>query len=132
VKQHVRHTSVLLHHWHRPVTTPLDRSTIQDPRDWARELVEIEESHAIVTPVALEVICGARTNHELRLSQAFLEGFRLIDGGKVTEGDWDQARRLARRIPRDGRPRQLGDCLIPAIAKRLRFRVRTLDTGMPR
>jgi predicted nucleic acid-binding protein len=132
VKRHVLDTNVLLRHWHRSVIRPLEWSTVDDARKWAHELIEIEETDAIVTPVALEVICGARSNHEVRLSQAFLDEFRLIDGGKVTERDWDEAHRLARRIPRDGRPRQLGDCLIQAIAKRLKFRVRTLDTGMPK
>jgi len=132
VKRHVLDTNVLLRHWHRSVTRPLERLSADDARKWAYELIAIEESDAIVTPVALEVIFGARTSHEVRLAQAFLDGFRLIDAGKVTEEDWDEAHRLARFIPRDGRPRQLGDCLIQAIAKRLRFRVRALDTGMPR
>jgi predicted nucleic acid-binding protein len=123
-------TNVLIRHWRRSVHGPLELLTVEQARRWANELIAIEECDAIVTPVALELICGARTNHEVRLSQAFLGVFRLIDGGKVTEGDWEEAHRLARRIPRGGRPRQLGDCLIQAIAKRLKFRVRTLDTGM--
>lgn len=123
-------TNVLIRHWRRSAHGPLELLTVEQARKWANELIAIEECDAIVTPVALEMICGARTNHEVRLSQAFLDVFRLIDGGKVTEGDWEEAHRLARRIPRGGRPRQLGDCLIQAIAKRLKFRVRTLDTGM--
>jgi predicted nucleic acid-binding protein len=123
-------TNVLIRHWRRSAHGPLEQLTVKQVRKWATELIAIEECDAIVTPVALELICGARTNHEVRLSQAFLDVFRLIDDGKVTEGDWDEAYRLARRIPRGGRPRQLGDCLIQAIAKRLKFRVRTHDTGM--
>jgi predicted nucleic acid-binding protein len=123
-------TNVLIRHWRRSARGPLELLTVEQARKWATELIAIEECDAIVTPVALELICGARTNHEVRLAQAFLDVFRLIDGGKVTEGDWDEAHRLARRVPRGDRPRQLGDCLIQAIAKRLKFRVRTLDTGM--
>jgi predicted nucleic acid-binding protein len=132
VKRYVLDTSILLHHWHRSVSRPLEQLTIDDARKWAREVIDFQESDAVVTPVALEVICGARSAHELRLTKAYLDEFRLIDGGKVTVEDWNEARRLAQRIPRDGRPRQLGDCLIRAIAKRLKFLVRTLDTGMPR
>jgi predicted nucleic acid-binding protein len=60
------------------------------------------------------------------------EEFRLADDGAVTMEDWEEARRLAVRVPRVGRPRQLGDCLIRAIANRLRLRVKTFDIGMPR
>jgi predicted nucleic acid-binding protein len=132
VKRTVLDTSVLLRHWHRSVTSPFERLTTDDARRWARQLIDIQESDAIVTPVVLEVICGARNAHELRLTRAYLDEFQVIDGGEVTAADWGEARRLAQRIPRDGRPRQLGDCLIRAIAKRLRYRVRTFDTGMPR
>src|SRR5205823_14324600 len=52
-------------------------------------------------PISLEVICGARTAQELRLARAYLGEFRVIDGGKVTAGDWDEARRLSQRIPRN-------------------------------
>jgi predicted nucleic acid-binding protein len=132
VKRYVLDTSILLRHWHRSVASPLEQFTIDDARRWAREVIDLQESDAIVTPVVLEVICGARTSHELRLSQAFLDEFRIIDGGKATDRDWEEARRLARRVPHDGRPRQLGDCLIRAIANRLKFMVRSFDTGMPR
>ena len=130
MKRQVLDTSVLIHHWRRSAGS-LGTSTVRDARRWARELIQIEETDAIVSPVALEVLCGARDAHELRLSVAFIEEFRLADGGKVI-------RRTGRRhvdsqcIPRDGRPRQLGDCLIRAIANRLRLRVKTFDTGMPR
>jgi predicted nucleic acid-binding protein len=132
VKRTVLDTSVLIHHWHRSATSPLERSTPVDSREWARELIRLEESATIVTPVLIEMLCGARSAHELRLTKAYLDEFRVIDDGKVTTADWDEAIRLARRIPPDGRPRQLGDCLIRAIAKRLKFKVRTFDTGMSR
>jgi predicted nucleic acid-binding protein len=132
VKRLVLDTSVLLRHWHRSVTRHLERSTMDDASKWARELIAIEETDAIVTPVAIEVICGVRTAQELRLTRAFLDELRVLDGGDVTAADWNEARRLGERIPRDGRPRQLGDCLIQAIARRFKFLVRTFDTGTPR
>jgi predicted nucleic acid-binding protein len=110
----------------------LGESTVRDARRWARELIQIEETDAIVSPVALEMLCGARDAHELRLSVAFIEEFRLADLGRVISEDWKEARRLAVRVPWNGRPRQLGDCLIRAIANRLKLRVKTFDTGMPR
>jgi predicted nucleic acid-binding protein len=132
VKRQVLDTSVLIHHWRRRSAGSLGHSTKGDARRWARELIQLEETDAILSPVALEVLCGARDAHELGLSLAFIEGFRLADGGRVIPEDWEEARRVATRIPHDGRPRQLGDCLIRAIANRLRLRVKSFDTGMPR
>ena len=132
MKRQVLDTSVLIHHWRRRSAGSLGLSTFRDARGWARELIQIEETDAIVSPVAIEVLCGARDAHELRLSLAFIEGFRLADGGRVIPDDWEEARGLAVRIPHDGRPRQLGDCLIRTIANRLRLRVNSFDTGMPR
>lgn len=46
---------------------------------------------------------------------------------KILSQDLDQARRVAERIPRDGKRRQLGDCLIGAMALHLNYDVVTLD-----
>jgi predicted nucleic acid-binding protein len=132
MKRQILDTSVLIHHWRRRRAASIGLSSVRDARRWARELIQIEETDAIVSPVAIEVLCGVRDARELRLALAFLDGFRLADGGKVIPEDWDEARRLAVRVPSDGRPRQLGDCLIRAIANRLRLRVRSFDAGMPR
>ena len=125
-------TSVLIHHWHRSAMSPLEQSTAVDARIWARKLIRLEDSASIVTPVLIEMLCGARNVHELELTKAYLDESRVIDGGRATATDWDEALRLAQRVPRDGRPRQLGDCLIRAIATRLKYKVKTFDTGMPR
>jgi predicted nucleic acid-binding protein len=132
MKRQVLDTSVLIHHWRRRSAGHLGISTVRDARRWARDLIQIEVTDAIVSPVALEVLYGTRDAHELKLSVAYVEEFRLADDGAVTVEDWEEARRLAVRVPRDGRPRQLGDCLIRAIVNRLRLRVKTFDTGMPR
>ncbi len=78
------------------------------------------------------MVAGATNRQELRLTQAFLEEFRCIDSGRIPQQDWTEAVRLAQRVPRDGSPRQLGDCLIQAISKRLRHQVATHDARFPR
>ena len=67
---------------------------------------------------------------EEALATRYLDGFDLLDGGEVRPQDWQVAERFARRVPPDGRRRQLGDCLILAVCERLRLRLRTSDTGI--
>jgi predicted nucleic acid-binding protein len=89
------------------------------------------KTDAIVTPVRIEFAAGARDAQELKVFRSYLAMFQNIDGGRILPEDWDEALRFAEWIPRNGRPRQLGDCLIRAIARRLRFDVLTRDTGFP-
>ena len=107
-------------------------STPTDAASWGNQLILLEQTNAIVTPVYLEFIAGARSRHELQLTEAYLQTFECVDGGQVLEEDWEEALRLARWIPANSKPRQLGDCLIKAIARRLRYTVRTFDLGFPR
>ncbi len=88
--------------------------------------------NAIVTPVVVEFVAGARKSRELELFRAFLACFDVIDRGQILPADWQAARRVAERIPRDGKPRQLGDCLIRAIARRLNYEIDTADQTFPR
>ena len=120
-------TNILCVCWRR--TAPWDLSTVseEDARRWARNLIEFEETNAVASPVVLEILGGVRTKRELVLTETFLSEFRVIDNGKVLREDWDEAKRSARRVPPDGKPRDLGDCLIQSIAKRLRYDVRTFD-----
>jgi predicted nucleic acid-binding protein len=85
----------------------------------------------LVTPVVIEFLAGVRGRHELELADKFLSEFAVLDDGNVVPSDWQEARRLARRVPQDGTRRQLGDCLIRAIANRLRADVLTLDEDFP-
>jgi predicted nucleic acid-binding protein len=78
-------------------------------------------------PVYIEFLAGVRNSVELQLATAYLKEFEILDNGTVEKADWSEAERVARRVPQDGRPRQLGDCLIRALAKRLRGDVATLD-----
>jgi predicted nucleic acid-binding protein len=124
--------SVLITHWHSRCVPPLRARQPAEARKWAKELIKLRKSDAIVTPVYLEFICGVTSVHELNLARAYLAEFRLVDDGRILAEDWEDAQRLAARVPRDGTRRQLGDCLIRAIANRLRYDVDTFDAAFPR
>jgi predicted nucleic acid-binding protein len=103
-----------------------------DALQLGQDLISREGTNAIVTPVYLEFLCGARLAEETALFVEFLEAFQLVDNGEVRREDWDEAKRLIQRVPAAGKPRQLADCLIKAIAKRLRYDVQSSDGGFPR
>src|SRR5947209_1207716 len=94
-----------------------------DAEERARRLIDFHQADAIVTPARIEFVAGARDSQELKVFRAYLATFHNIDGGRILAEDWSEALRLAEWIPRDGRPRQLGDCLIRAIARRLKHDV---------
>lgn len=125
-------TSVLLRHWHRCCTPPLTDHTPQDAERWGKDAIRLFRSACIVTPVYVKIIVGTRSADELRLTEQYLAQFEIVDQGSITEADWEQARRIARRVPRSGKPRHLGDCLIRSVANRLRRKVYTLDQDFPR
>ena len=125
-------TNVLIRHWNRSRPKQLDQATTEDAVAWAQKLIQVTRTKATVTPVAVEFVCGVLGRHEMELARAFLSQFVLADDGHITEEDWAHARRLAERVPHETRSRQLGDCLIKAIADRLRYAVETFDLGMPR
>jgi predicted nucleic acid-binding protein len=131
MKREVLDTSVLLRHWHDRGGASIRGKTPADTRAWAEDLIVLRDTDAVVTPVYLEVICGVTSAHELKLTRAYLAPFRAVDQGKIIPQDWVEARRLAERIPRDGHRRQLGDCLIRAIANRLHYEVISFDDSFP-
>lgn len=126
-------TSVLIRCWQQQHNilskrgVKLEDFTAADAEAWADNLIELHGNAEIVTPVRLEFLAGTRNPHELRLATAFLNRFHITDKGNVTAADWQAAEQQALRIPPDGKPRDLGDCLISAIARRLRRDVFTLD-----
>jgi predicted nucleic acid-binding protein len=124
-------TSALIAHWHRCSRRKLASKTTQDACDWADRLAELHQTRTIVTPVAVEFLAGTRSGHELDLARAYLSRFEVIDGGRITLADWDLARRVAERVPHDGKPRQLGDCLIRALAQRFKCNVVSFDERFP-
>jgi predicted nucleic acid-binding protein len=124
-------SSILIDHWCRCHAAARRPIRVQDVRKWAADLITLRRTAAIVTPVYVEMIAGVSSREELKLTRAFLAEFECIDEGRIPEEDWDETIRVAQRVPRDGRPRQLGDCLIRAIANRLRYQVFTQDSGFP-
>ena len=116
-------TNVLIKHWRK-----LDKKSRSPAavRLHADELVEVQGTNLIASPVVIEFLAGTRDSQELELSRAFLEPFEVLDQGEIPRQDWDEAKRFAQWI-RIGRERKLGDCLIQAIAKRLNGDVITAD-----
>ena len=124
-------TSILIRKWRVSRSASSRPPMVGDVERWADEIVEFERTHWIVTPVEIEFLAGVMSREELVLARAFLDRFELLDGGEVFSEDWDGARQLACRVPRQPRPRQLGDCLIRAIADRFGADVTTSDLGFP-
>ena len=80
-----------------------------DAEVWAEKLIALERTNAIATPVYIELLCGVSSSHELQLTRAYLVKFHCVDDGQIAKEDWEEAIRLAQRIPVGNRPRQLGD-----------------------
>ena len=126
-------TNVLVEYWRRRrAGRALEGVSEVEVETWARDLIAVEQTDAIVSPVLIEFAGGIRDAHEMKLVRTFLEPFTVVDRGRILISDWAEARRLAERVPPNHRPRDLGDCLIRAIARRLKHEVRTFDRGMPR
>jgi len=125
-------SSVLVSYWRDRAGDSLADWTTADARAWANALIELHGTDAIVTPVHLEFVVGALSAHELRLAQAYLGQFRIIDNGRVLPRDWEEALRIGQRVPRTPYRRQLGDCLVRAIANRFHCDVVAFDTRFPR
>ncbi len=100
-------------------------------RRWAQQLIHLRQTEWIELPVRLEFLAGRRTEEPIEVVQAYLGEFALADEGIVLPDDWRGAENYANRIL-SNRPRDLGDCLILAIADRLGFDIDTFDGGMPR
>lgn len=127
MKKFILDSSILIAHWRQQRSKWRGAMSLEGVIGWAKQLMEFHDTKAIVTPVYVEVVAGVTSRHELPLTKAFLGKFERVDKGNIIRDDWDDAIRLAQRIPRHGGPRDLGDCLIRAIADRLRYEVKTLD-----
>ena len=126
-------TNVLISHWRKQRSKLSGRPVKkEDCAAWARELIDFRRSGAIVEPVYIEFICWARTKDELELLEEFLRYFDRVDRGRVLPEDWERAKDYARKLGWLKLERQLGDCLIRAIADRLRADVITADRGFPK
>ena len=121
-------TNVLIDHWR---TFGKKVRTANECKAHAEELIEVQGTNGIVSPVLIEFLAGAMSSEQLELHKAYLEPFVVLDRGMIPPGDWDQAKRFA-QWNREGRPRDLGDCLVQAIAKRLNADVVSSDRGINR
>jgi len=101
-----------------------------DAKRCAGELIEPFGTDAIVSPVEIEFLAGIVDPHEMDLAEAFLQRFRIIDERRTPPEDWLEARRIAKHVVRNSGRRDLGDCLIAAIADRLHHEVLTKDRGL--
>ena len=106
--------NVLMNHWHR---FGKKKRTASELKIHAEELIELQGTNWIVSPVLIEFLVGAQSSEQLELYKAYLEPFEVLDKGEIPRKDWEEAKRFAQWI-RTGRQRKLGDCLIEAIAKR--------------
>jgi len=135
-------TNQLVNAWHRyRGGRPLEACTLADAREWGRRHAEEGD---IVRPVVIEFLCKVKTDHERKLYEEFLRQFALADRGRVLPQDWDAAEDIARSIRKPRLPqtrgttlkrfkeRDLGDCLIAAICRRLGRDAKTDDQGFPK
>ncbi len=127
-------TNLLIGRWKRSRRLPLADYLPSDAREWADGLIALHKTNLIVSPVYLEFVGGAVDRREMSLTLAFLERFEVADQWRIRPEDLAEARRLAERIPPGPKPTPRGaaDCLIRALAIRLRCVVLTDDRGMPR
>jgi predicted nucleic acid-binding protein len=125
-------TNRLIAHWRRSRKKPLSSYSRADVMKWADELIRLDGTNAVLTPVVIEFLCGARDQLELTLYRAFLDRLEVIDGGAISSADWETAKRFAAWIPRDGTPRDFADCLIMAISRRLGYELLTSDLDLSR
>jgi predicted nucleic acid-binding protein len=124
-------SNYLINHYREKCRTPIANWSERDAHEWALKLCKLHGTTAIVSPVYLEFVAGTRSRADLRLSRAYLSRFMVIDGWSILDQDIQEAKRIAERVPRDGRPRDFGDCLIRAIANRFSYEVLTNDDDFP-
>lgn len=68
--------------------SPLAGKGADDARNWAKRLIDIKGTNAMVSPVVIEVLAGVRDSHELALIEAFLEEIEVVDEGTTPPQDW--------------------------------------------
>ncbi len=102
MEKQILDASLLIGHWRRRRAS-VPGVTAQAARKWAQQLIGIHKSNAILTPIRIEFLVGATSSGELGLFEAYLEAFHCVDDRKILERDWQEAERLAKRIPPGGK-----------------------------
>ena len=123
-------TNILIAHF--LALRPLAGKGASDAVSSARRLIEDRGTDEIVSPVEVEFLCGVLERHEMRLREAFLSVFKVIDEHSTIPKDWSEAARYAKHPGFHASPRDLGDCLVSAIADRLGREVISDDKGLHR
>ena len=131
-KLRVLDTNRLIAHWRRSRIRPLSEYSTSDAEAWADELINHVGNCSILTPIAIEFLCGTKEAAELALARAYLGKFTIADEGKITADDWRKARDLAAWVRGDAKPRDFADCLIAAIVRRLGCELLTSDADLRR
>jgi predicted nucleic acid-binding protein len=125
-------TCIHIRHWKQCERHLKQPAQISDMEQWAELLIRMYDTSVTLTPIRLELIAGTKSSDELQRIEKYLSYFQNADEGIILRQDWQEAERIARRVPRDGKPRQLGDCLIAAIARRLKYAIETFDENFPK
>src|SRR5580700_1628059 len=72
-------TEVLIRHYNK-MTRPKSAQTV---KEHARQLIVLENTHWILSPIKIEFLCGARDSNEFSLYSAYLEAFQVLDKRKI-------------------------------------------------
>ncbi len=131
MKYRIVDTNILIAIWHGRYARIPKVTDEASAKVAAKTWLHNNPADGILTPIRLEFVAGSRDREELKLCDAFLDSFPLVDKGKVLPQDWDEAERFVRWIPQNGRSRGVIDCLIRAICIRLNCNFDTDDTGVP-
>jgi len=123
-------TNVLIDHFNR--LRSLGHKTVSDAEEWARSLILVRSTNVILSPMVIEFLCGILDQDEVVLREAYLKPFLVLDRQKITAGDWREAQRIAKHVGAHAKRRSLGDCLITAIADRLKLEIVSEDQGLKR
>jgi predicted nucleic acid-binding protein len=123
-------TNILINHFLR--LRPLGNKTVRDAEAWAHALISERSANVILSPMVIEFLCGILDQNEVDLREAYLKPFLVMDRQRITVGDWREARRIAKYAGAQAKRRSLGDCLITAIADRLKLEIISEDQGLKR
>jgi hypothetical protein len=108
-----------------------DRATGSPPDLLLKELIETDSHLAVTEPVIMELLAGARDDHQETRLRRMLGRFELLSFETVT--DFDSAVRIYRRCRAAGiTPRGMVDCMIAAVAWRRGATLLTNDADLDR